>query len=175
MESGSAVWAGFSVDPRKPASADLRATDADRDHAADVLREAFADGRLNRDEYEARSGTVLGTRKIGDFSALLADLVPSDEVVSAASLSAALRVKAVVRYERELRSARNGWIFVTTLCVAIWAATGLASGGLAFFWPVFPMIGVGIGYFSMRLNREERIEAIEDKESHRPERSSDAD
>ena len=173
MAAGSAVWDGFSADPREPALADLRATDADRDHAADLLREAFADGRLNREEYGARSSTALGTRRIGDFVELLADLVPSDAVVSAPSRAADLRSRAVERYERELRSARNGWIFVTTLCVAIWAATSLAGGGPSFFWPVFPMIGVGIGYFSMRLNREERIEAIEDKMAHPPERDSD--
>lgn len=58
---------------------------------------------------------------------------------------------------------RNGWIFVSGLCMAIWTATSAASSEMLFFWPIFPSIGVGIGYASMVLKREERVEAIEDK------------
>ncbi|MFI5425992.1 DUF1707 domain-containing protein [Aeromicrobium sp. UC242_57] len=165
MASGAEIWSGFSADPREPDAALLRATDADRDHAVTVLRDAYADGRLTRDEFEARSAEVLGTRLVGGLAALLTDLVvatPAPVVRQAANRSS-LQVQAVTQYQRDLRDARNGWIFVSGLCVAIWGATSIASGGLLFFWPIFPSLGVGIGYFSMQLNRESRIEAIEDK------------
>ncbi|MCW2769111.1 MAG: hypothetical protein JWR27_544 [Aeromicrobium sp.] len=155
------VWKSFSADPRATGSAELRATDADRDHAADVLREAYADGRLTRVEYDERSGAALGARTVGDFLPLLHDLAPA--VPASNQLAADLRAKAVVKYQRDLRDARNGWIFVSTVCLAIWAATSVGSGGPYFFWPVFPFIGVGIGYFSTRMHAEDRIERIEQK------------
>ena len=49
-------WASFQHDPRDPAVAPLRASDADRDVVHGVLTDAFADGRLDRDEYDERSG-----------------------------------------------------------------------------------------------------------------------
>ncbi|MCW2824054.1 MAG: hypothetical protein JWQ91_971 [Aeromicrobium sp.] len=155
------AWRAFSADPRLPGSAELRATDADRDHAADVLREAYADGRLTRTEYDHRSGAALGARTVGDFLPLLRDLAPLEP--ARRDVAADLRAKAVVKYQRDLRDARNGWIFVSTVCLAIWAATSVAGGGPYFFWPVFPFVGVGIGYFSTRMHAEDRIEQIEQR------------
>lgn len=157
-------WSRFSADPRLPASAALRATDADRDAALGLLGEAYADGRLTRAEHDDRSAAVLLTRTVGAFLPLLVDLLPGGAPPAPGrQIAADLRAKAVVKYERDLRDARNGWIFVSTLCVAIWAATSLAGGGPYFFWPVFPFIGTGIGYAATRLNAESRIEAIEEK------------
>ncbi|MRK02138.1 DUF1707 domain-containing protein [Aeromicrobium sp. S22] len=168
------VWLTFSADPRESASADLKASDADRDVAAAALREAYADGRLTRDEYDDRSSTALGVRSIGGFLPLLVDLFPSGPAPVPA-VSTQLRSEALVTYRRDLRDARNGWLFVSGLCTAIWAATSAAAGELLFFWPVFPSLGVGIGYASTRLNAESRIEAIEDKlaESRRARRRDD--
>jgi hypothetical protein len=155
------VWRAFSADPRLAGSAELRATDADRDHAGGVLREAYADGRLTRAEHDQRSGSALGARTVGDFLPLLRDLAPVEPARREAP--ADLHARAVAAYQRDLRDARNGWIFVSTLCLAIWAATSFAGGGPSFFWPVFPFVGVGIGYFSTRLHAEERIEQIEQR------------
>ncbi|AWB92018.1 DUF1707 SHOCT-like domain-containing protein [Aeromicrobium chenweiae] len=156
------VWSAFSADPRAAASADLKASDTDRDVAAAALREAYADGRLTRGEYDERSTAALAVRSMAGFLPLLTDLVPSAPV-PATGVSADLRAQAVVRYQRDLRDARNGWLFVSGLCTAIWGATSVAAGDPLFFWPVFPSLGVGIGYVATRLNAESRIEAIEDK------------
>lgn len=165
MASGAEIWSRFSADPREPTSAVLRATDADRDHAITVLRDAYADGRLTRDEFEARSADALGTRLLGELGASLIDLVVATPVpvVRQGVDRSSLQAQAVAKYRRDLRDARNGWIFVSGLCTAIWGATSAGSGELLFFWPVFPSLGVGIGYFSMWLNRESRIESIEHK------------
>lgn len=157
------IWSAFSGDPRVPASATLRASDADRDVAAGALREAYADGRLTRSEYDERSTTALGVRTLGEVLPLLADLFPSAVTRVSSGVTADLRAKAIVKYERELRDARNGWLFVSGVSVAVWAVSSIASGGPYFFWPIFPSLGVGIGYASVRLNAESRIEAIEDK------------
>ncbi len=54
--------------------AQLRAADADRDRAADVLRRAAAEGRLVTEELEERLEQALSARTYGQLDALLADL-----------------------------------------------------------------------------------------------------
>lgn len=60
---------------------ELRAGDADRDAALELLREAYSEGRLDRAEFEDRSSSMLAARTYGDVAALLADLpVASDRL-----------------------------------------------------------------------------------------------
>ncbi|MEV7396130.1 DUF1707 domain-containing protein [Aeromicrobium sp. NPDC092404] len=162
MTSGRAMWTAFSADPRDPGAADLKASDADRDLAGEVLREAYADGRLTRAEYDERSAAVLAARTIGAFSPLLVDLVRST-ASPVVSTTADLRDKAVQRYRRDLADARNGWVFVSVVTLSIWTVTCLLSGELLHFWPIYPSLGVGLGYVSMRFSAEARIEKHEEK------------
>ena len=165
---GADLWGSFSADPRDPSVAQLRASDADRDRAVDVVRDAFVDGRLTRAEFDDRRDAVLQARMLGDVLPLMRDLVPTTgpaarrEAPSPVGTSDLAR-DAVQQYRRDLRDARNGWIFVTTLCVVIWGATSIVGGATYFFWPVFPSLGVGIGYFSTWLRRDQQIEQIEKK------------
>jgi hypothetical protein len=52
----------------------LRASHADREHVIDVLKDAFAQGRLTRDELDVRVGQTLASRTYADLTALTADL-----------------------------------------------------------------------------------------------------
>jgi hypothetical protein len=52
----------------------LRASHADRERAIDVLKAAFAEGRLDQDEYTDRAGRVHASRTYADLGALVADL-----------------------------------------------------------------------------------------------------
>ncbi len=52
----------------------LRAAYADREHAIDMLKTAFADGRLTKDELDARAGQALTARTYADLGALTADI-----------------------------------------------------------------------------------------------------
>jgi Domain of unknown function (DUF1707) len=52
----------------------LRASHADREHVIDVLKDAFAQGRLSRDELDVRVGQTLASRTYADLTALTADL-----------------------------------------------------------------------------------------------------
>jgi hypothetical protein len=54
----------------------VRASDADREHAIDVLKAAFAEGRLTKDEHLARVERAYGSRTQADLAALSADLPP---------------------------------------------------------------------------------------------------
>jgi hypothetical protein len=52
----------------------LRSSNADRERAADVLKAAFAEGRLDQDEYSERVGQVHASRTYAELAALTADL-----------------------------------------------------------------------------------------------------
>jgi Domain of unknown function (DUF1707)/Domain of unknown function (DUF4190) len=53
---------------------DARASDADRERAIDVLKAAFAEGRLTREEHGARVQRACGARTYAELAALSADL-----------------------------------------------------------------------------------------------------
>ncbi|MEV6178688.1 DUF1707 domain-containing protein [Streptomyces sp. NPDC052016] len=54
--------------------AELRASDADRDRIADILREALAEGRLTAEEHAERVEGVLAARTVGELDTFVRDL-----------------------------------------------------------------------------------------------------
>ncbi|MBD0735961.1 DUF1707 domain-containing protein [Streptomyces sp. CBMA29] len=56
------------------AEADLRASDADRDRIADILREALAEGRLDSSEHSERLDQVYAAKTMGELEPLVRDL-----------------------------------------------------------------------------------------------------
>jgi hypothetical protein len=52
----------------------MRSAQADRERAIDVLRAAFAEGRLDKDEFAERVGQVHTSRTYGELAELTADL-----------------------------------------------------------------------------------------------------
>jgi hypothetical protein len=52
----------------------LRASDADRERAIDILKAAFVLGMLTWDELDARAGEALGSRTYAELTALTTDL-----------------------------------------------------------------------------------------------------
>lgn len=64
-------------DPHPPA--DLRASDADRDRIADILREALAEGRLTADEHAERVEGVLSAKTVGELEVFIRDLPAAHE------------------------------------------------------------------------------------------------
>jgi Domain of unknown function (DUF1707) len=52
----------------------VRASHADREQVIDVLKAAFVQGRLDRDEFDLRVGRALASRTYADLAALTADI-----------------------------------------------------------------------------------------------------
>ncbi|MFD0317056.1 DUF1707 SHOCT-like domain-containing protein [Streptomyces flavalbus] len=57
-----------------PAPGELRASDADRDRIADILRDALAEGRLTAEEHAERVEGVYRARTVGELAPLVRDL-----------------------------------------------------------------------------------------------------
>jgi hypothetical protein len=52
----------------------MLAAAADRERTIDVLKAAYGEGRLTKDEFDSRSARVLAARTYADLSAIVADL-----------------------------------------------------------------------------------------------------
>jgi hypothetical protein len=142
------VWGSFAHDPRDPGVASLRASDADREVIHGVLAEAFADGRLDRTEYDERSTSVLGARTLGELPPIVADLVPAlparatgGRVPLAAATSADLQRRAEEKWRDDRRNAVFGFLGPTVICWTIWFALGWDEGTFhgGFPWPAIVM------------------------------------
>lgn len=65
---------GHGQDLTSGAYGGARVSDADRERAVDVLRAAFAEGRLTRDEHGTRVERAYGARTYAELAAVSADL-----------------------------------------------------------------------------------------------------
>jgi len=70
---------------------DLRASDADRDRTADILREALAEGRLTAEEHSERVEEALGAKTVGELEPLVRDLPASHRPGPSATFAPAPR------------------------------------------------------------------------------------
>ncbi len=61
-------------DPMAGSRRQMRAGDADRDRVAGVLGQAYTEGRLSKDEYDARLGAALSARTFADLDQVVTDL-----------------------------------------------------------------------------------------------------
>lgn len=66
--------AGYPAGYDPAGRAHLRAATADRDRAADLLNAAYAEGRLTKDEHEARLARVMSAATFAELDAVVADL-----------------------------------------------------------------------------------------------------
>jgi hypothetical protein len=64
------------TDPPDPQLPELRASDADREHAVDALRRGASEGRLTVDELEQRITTVYAAHTRNELERLIADVSP---------------------------------------------------------------------------------------------------
>ena len=164
------MWRQFDHDPRSPANAGMRASDRDRAVIETVLADAFAEGRLTRDEYDERTTTALTSRTLGELVPLVSDLPVGPTPRSSGT---DFRDQAVRKWEADRREALLGLVGISALLWTIWAAT--MWGG--FPWPLFPM-----GFALMNLVRivankrdivEEHTRQLEKKERKGLQRGDD--
>jgi len=73
----------------------LRASDADRQRVADVLSDAYADGRLSMDEFNERNNTVWASKTLGELVPITADLGGAPATVVAGAGRPLVRVDNV--------------------------------------------------------------------------------
>jgi Domain of unknown function (DUF1707) len=107
----------------QPAAPALRASDAERERAATLLREHTAAGRLEPEELAERLDAAYGARTVAELDALLADL-PAPP----APPPAPRRSRTHAKRRLAQRAGTLGLVFL--VCVLVWALSGGGS-----FWP----------------------------------------
>jgi len=113
----------------------VRASDDEREQAATALRDHAAAGRLTVEELGQRLQTAFAARTRKDLHELFADL-PGQ--VRLASRPRDDRAKA-----RGHRAHVRAYLVFCVAMVVLWAVTGLG-----YFWPIWPIMGWGIGVAS---------------------------
>jgi hypothetical protein len=104
----------------------LRASRADREQVIDVLKAAFVQGRLDRDEFDLRVGRALAARTYADLAALTADIpIRPAGVRSPEVARASMNKKAVAAL-----------IGVTAAFIAIWPVMAHTPDGSPFALPL---------------------------------------
>jgi hypothetical protein len=109
----------------------LRASDAEREQTATVLREHTAAGRLTPEELSERLDAAYAARTVAELDALTHDLPPLPVAAAAPARSAARE-----RARRRVLHAAGFLVLVNVACVAIW----LASGASDAFWPKWVLL-----------------------------------
>lgn len=149
------VWSAFSRDPRDPAQAALRASDSDRDVVHRMLAEAYADGRIDRGELDARTSQTEAARTLGDLLEPMQGLVsPTPDAVTRRGDGEVER-RAVDAWRKERRDALWGLISVSAIVWTIWLVT---SGPGSFPWPVFVSLAAALNLGKVQLNRSTGID-----------------
>jgi hypothetical protein len=152
------VWEEFAFDPRSSEYGALRASDADREVVHRALGNAYADGRLTREEFDQRSEAVLSARTLAELPVLIADLVPisgsAGHLPATTEDTTALQDRAVAAYLSDRREAAWGFVSASIVCWVIWWVT---SGGGGFPWPVFVMLGTGLHLLRLLVMRDNEI------------------
>ncbi len=114
-----------TTEPTRPPADDKRASDAERDAVISDLRVHAGEGRLTVEELDERIAAALAARTRAELAPLVDDLP---------------RRPRPVTDRQDFREHLRSYLMVMALLVAIWALTGAG-----YFWPVWPMLGWGIG------------------------------
>lgn len=117
-----------------------RIGDDDRTRTASLLGLALTQGYLDMTDYEQRLSDAFAARNGAELRALTADLPV-----------AALRRSDPVRRAARRRAARRsvawhlaGYLAMVVIVLTVWLAVGLSTGSW-YFWPIWPILGAGIG------------------------------
>ena len=118
----------------------VRVGDPERARTASILGRGLTQGYLSMAEYETRLGRAFEAATVDVLSDLTVDLP----------------VRRIVRHDPRRRAARRAaarrgalihlgvYLAVSLLMIVAWLATAVAAGQW-YFWPVWPILGWGIG------------------------------
>lgn len=126
-----------------PVDTSVRAGDRDRERTANLLGQALSQGYLAMDEYETRLQATFAAHTTIELRQLSADLP-----------LAQLRRNDPKRQAARRRAARLGvrihlgaYLAMVVIVLTVWLTVGLTAGAW-YFWPIWPILGAGIGVVS---------------------------
>jgi Domain of unknown function (DUF1707) len=138
----------------------MRAAQADREQAITVLKAAYAQGRLTKDELEVRAGLAFASRTYAELAALTADIPAESPTASqAATGSAATGPPPSTPARTMAKAARRSGICLL-VAVALVEGAFLADNFLLIVAAFFALIAAS-GFFGYGI-----LDAWEERRSH---------
>lgn len=125
----------------------MRVSDRDRQAAADRLRVAHDEGRLDFAEYDERLASAYRAVRFADFEPLFADLPVSSGTVEPAARPSPpvprvpLAAHPAVRHlPRALKVLWIVWASVVAVNLTVWLLVSLGNGTPDSFWPMWLLV-----------------------------------
>ncbi|OBG78122.1 MULTISPECIES: DUF1707 domain-containing protein [unclassified Mycobacterium] len=115
----------------------------DRERTADLLGQALAQGYLQLDDYDQRLQAIYQTHTAHELRQLLGDL-PLDRIRRHDPRRRAARIAAA---RRGVRAHLAAYLAMVVIVLTVWAAVALTTDA-TYFWPIWPILGAGIGLVS---------------------------
>ncbi|WP_328467491.1 DUF1707 domain-containing protein [Actinoplanes sp. NBC_00393] len=122
------------MNPTQAPTARLRASDAEREHVADILRANMTEGRLDLAEGEERLATAYAARFRDELHPLTADLPDGGRRALART------PQARVATRRSLQRHASFIMVIAGVLTGVWLLSGAD-----FFWPMIPLAFLVIG------------------------------
>ncbi|TDQ48259.1 DUF1707 SHOCT-like domain-containing protein [Actinorugispora endophytica] len=119
----------------------MRASDADRDAAAERLAVALAEGRLDLEEYDRRLTLAMRAVVMGDLVLLTADLPqpPPPEPDPPELVPSEARELVPSSTWQDWIDEWRWWLGGAIIMTGIWGVTSVIGGDLLPFWPLVPL------------------------------------
>jgi len=102
-----------------PGRGGLRASHADREHVIGVLKAAFVQGRLTKDEFDERVGRTFASRTYAELAAVTCD-IPAG-LAGAQPPRKPARAKTQPPVNKNIRSGIRASMITTACAVLVWA------------------------------------------------------
>jgi hypothetical protein len=126
---------------------EMRASEADRTAAGEVLRAALDEGRLDFHEYDERLREAYAAKTYGELNRLMADLPARPPATPERSQVVPLQDARPATVpppptsadltRRWLLATWDDYLVAVGICVGIWAVIAVLGGGLWYFWPAW--------------------------------------
>ncbi|OBF31576.1 hypothetical protein A5724_21655 [Mycobacterium sp. ACS1612] len=123
-----------------PAVTSVRAGDRDRERTAKQLGLALTQGYLALDEYDHRLQATFAAHSTAELRQLVADL-PLAQLHRNDPQRKAARQRAA---RLGVRIHLGAYLAMVVVVLTVWLAVGLTVGTW-YFWPIWPILGAGIG------------------------------
>jgi Domain of unknown function (DUF1707) len=131
-EAPGTAWSGDEIAAGPAGHRHLRASNADREQVIDMLKAAFVQGRLTRDELDLRVGQALKSRTYAEQAAVIADL-PAGLIAAGQPGSRARRTRSRARGNAEVRTGLRVISVSTVLAALFWVIAIVARDSEAAF------------------------------------------
>jgi hypothetical protein len=147
------------MDERRP---DLRVADRDRQAAAERLRLALGEGRLDLLEYDDRLAKAYAAVTYGDLEPLFTDLPQTSAMAEPVvpptpnPRPAPRPVPSAARLPTALKVLWTIWVAVVAINLTVWVLVSVGNGEPDYFWPMWLLVpgaalfAVSAGILGMR-------------------------